>query len=130
MKRILVGVTIASVMLMVSGALAVTSRAADEALQQGVVQFDTPVKLGSVLLKGQYLFVHDDVRMARGESCTYVYNYTDGKQGNLVVDFHCIPVERKKVDHFSISTRLLPGVNMYELVEYQFAGSNHGHRVP
>ena len=41
--------------------------------EQAVTNFSQPVKLMGVTLKGEYLFVHDDAAMARGETCTFVY---------------------------------------------------------
>jgi hypothetical protein len=130
MKRFTFAILVTGALLMVGNALAMTSRVADSKLQKAVVVFEEKVKLLDVILKGQYLFVHDEERMARGESCTHVYNYSNNKQGELVVSFHCLPVEREKTDHFTVSTKRLPNIDMYELIEYRFAGSNEGHRVP
>ena len=130
MKRFAFAILMISALLVVGNALASTSRVADSKTRRAVVDFDTPVKLMNVMLKGQYLFVHDEERMAKGEDCTYIYNYADGKKGNLVISFHCIPVERKKVDQFTATTRMLNGVGLYELVEYQLPGETEGHRVP
>ena len=130
MKRFAFAILITGALLMVSSAPAMTSRVADSKVQRAVVVFDTQVKLLDVMLKGQYLFVHDEERMARGESCTYVYNYPEDKQGSLVIAFHCAPVEREKTNHFTVSTKRLPNIELYELIEYRFAGSNEGHRVP
>jgi hypothetical protein len=50
---------------------AVGSKAANTAKKQkATVLFNEPVSLMGVTLKGQYLFVHDDAAMARGEACT------------------------------------------------------------
>jgi hypothetical protein len=130
MKRFTFAILITGVLLMVGSALAMTSRVADSKLQKAVVVFDEKVKLLDVILKGQYLFVHDEERMARGESCTYVYNYSNNEQGKLVVAFNCIPVEREKTDNFTVITKRLPNIDLYELIEYRFAGDNEGHRVP
>jgi hypothetical protein len=130
MKRFAFAILMIGALMMVSSTSAKTGRVADSKIQQDVVEFDTQVKLLNVILKGQYLFVHDEERMARGESCTYVYKYADGKKGELVVSFHCIPVAREKTNHFTITTRKLPNIDLYELVEYRLAGSSEGHRVP
>jgi hypothetical protein len=130
MKRFTFAILITGALLMAGSAFAKSNHLADSKIQQGAVTFDTPVKLMGVILKGQYLFVHDEERMARGESCTSVYTYSEGKKGDLVISFHCIPVERDKSDHFTASVKMLQGVNLYELVEYRFAGSTEGHRVP
>jgi len=122
-------------MLILAGAvvmclLAMPGRAANPRIEKATVQFDEPVKLLNVILKGEYLFVHDEGKMARGEDCTYVYNYSNGKQGDLVVSFHCIPVACQKADHFTITVNLQPGTNLMELSEFRFAGSEEGHKVP
>jgi hypothetical protein len=130
MKRFTFAILVTGALLMVSSALAMTSRVADSKLQKAAVVFDEKVKLLGVILKGQYLFVHDEERMARGEDCTYVYNYSDNKQGELVVSFHCIPIEREKNDQFTISLKKLTNIDLYELTEYRFAGSTEGHKVP
>jgi len=117
-------------LMMVGSGFATTGRAEQPKVQKAVVVFDEPVKLLNVILKGQYLFVHDDELMAQGKACTYVYNYTDGKQGDLVASFHCIPVAREKSDQFAVTLSMQSGTNLYELTEYRFAGSTEGHRVP
>src|ERR1044072_1010015 len=93
-------------MLVIAGAvtmclLAMPGRAANPRIEKEAVKFDGPVKLLNVILKGDYLFVHDEDKMARGEDCTSVYKLTNGKQGELVVTFHCLPVARQKADNFT-----------------------------
>ena len=93
-------------------------------VQKAKVEFTETIKLKDALLRGEYLFVHDDEKMAKGLDCTYVYDAA----GKLVVSFHCEPVERAKADQFkAIVTNK---GNVLELEEYQFAGSTEGHRVP
>ena len=82
-----------------------------------------------VTLKGEYLFVHDDAAMTRGEACTLVYKGVAETLNNLVVAFHCVPGARGKATHFTVRTFLTPaGKN--ELTEFQFAGSSEAHVVP
>ena len=53
---------------------AIVSKASNaDRKQKAVAQFNEPVRLQGVLLKGEYLFVHDDAAMRRGEACTFVY---------------------------------------------------------
>jgi hypothetical protein len=67
--------------------------------------------------------------MARGEACTFVYSGEAEIPSQLVVSFHCTPVERAKVGSFTVRTVLtLPG--KYDLREFQFAGSTQAHLVP
>lgn len=97
--------------------------------ERGVMTFTEPVQLLNVTLKGEYLFVHDDRAMARGEACTYVYKGPVEDSHNLVISFHCLPQPRTKVGKFVVRSRQLPsGVD--EIREIQFAGATEGHRVP
>src|SRR5688500_2790844 len=72
--------------------------------QRAIVQFDRPVLVLGVTLKGEYLFVHDDLAMAKGKACTYIYKGNAEIRDKLVVSFHCVPVERKKADAFRFRT--------------------------
>ena len=130
MKRVVIAILFAGALMMVSSGFAMTGVTSDAKVQKAVVVFDEPVKLLNVILKGQYLFVHDDELMAQGKACTYVYNYAEGKQGDLVVSFHCTPVAREKSNQFAVTVTMQPGTNLYELTEYRFAGSTEGHKVP
>jgi hypothetical protein len=99
--------------------------------EQAIVEFKTPVKLMHVILEGEYLFVHDEDKMQAGEACTYVYKSEGGIPGKLVISFHCIPVPRETVARFTARTSLvLTKPVIYELTEFQFAGSHEGHQVP
>jgi hypothetical protein len=130
MKRLMMAILFIGALMMVSSGFAMTGRTEEPKIQKAVVVFDEPIKLLNVMLKGQYLFVHDEGLMAQGKACTYVYNYTDGKQGDLVVSFHCIPVAREKSSQFAVTVSMQAGTNLYELTEYRFAGSTEGHKVP
>ena len=108
---------------------AVVSKAANPVKKQkATVLFNEPVRLMGVMLKGQYLFVHDDAAMARGEACTFVYKGDADISSKLVASFHCTPMQRLKVNSFIVRTELLSGVN--ELREYQFDGDTEAHMVP
>lgn len=102
-------------------------------IQKAVVEFTEPVKLLSAILKGTYLFLHDEGKMSRGEPCTWVYGRGEtGKFDRLVVSFHCIPVEREEpAEQFKV---FISGVSspftLPEVIEYRFAGSSEGHQVP
>lgn len=97
--------------------------------QKGTIQFNNPVILQGVTLKGEYLFLHDDSAMTRGEACTRVYKGTAENPSKLIVAFHCVPVERMKSDHFIVRTnQVAPGVE--EVSEYQFKGETEAHGVP
>ena len=112
-----------------SSAPTVTNAAISAKTERAVMTFNRPVTLMDVTLRGEYLFVHDDAAMARGEACTYVYKGTAENPNNLVVSFHCMPVQRKQVDYFTVRTS--PGVTGdFELREFQFKGSTESHLVP
>jgi hypothetical protein len=97
--------------------------------QSAVTTFDRAVVLHGVTLKGEYLFVHDDAAMQRGEACTFVYEGTAAIPRKLVVSFHCVPVQRAKAKNFiTRSIETSPGIT--ELQEYQFSGDTEGHAVP
>ncbi|HZJ46299.1 MAG TPA: hypothetical protein VFD63_21150 [Pyrinomonadaceae bacterium] len=115
---------------LIIGSVSWETRASDTARKQSAVtNFDRAVVLHGVTLKGEYLFVHDDAAMQRGEACTYVYEGNAPIPKKLVVSFHCVPIERAKAKNFILrSVETSPGVT--ELQEFQFAGDTEGHAVP
>ncbi|PWT92600.1 MAG: hypothetical protein C5B55_06070 [Blastocatellia bacterium] len=113
--------------LIIGGASWGTKAAAGK--QRATFQFNQPVVLQGIVLKGEYLFVHDDGAMKRGEACTSVYKGNAEVPSKLVVSFHCIPTERTKASHFMVRTaETAPGI--VELREFQFNGDKEGHVVP
>ena len=84
---------------------------------------------GVVLTPGQYLFVHDDAAMARGDACTLIYKGDTATANKLVVSFHCTPTERTKATHFVTRSTEKPG-GVVELLEFQFKGDTESHLVP
>lgn len=98
--------------------------------ETAVVELTDKTLIVDKVLQGKYLFEHDDDRMARGEACMYIYAYADGKAGELVVSFHCVPVERKPVKMFVMSVAMTKTPDVFKLTELQFAGSPKGHIVP
>ena len=115
---------------LILGSVAWTSTAAtDGQKQRALAQFDKPVFVQGVVLKGQYLFVHDDAAMNRGEACTYIYKGASEARDKLVASFHCTHVQRRMVKHFTTRTlETAPG--HVELREFQFGGERAGHAVP
>ena len=112
-----------------SSALPVMSTPEAAKKERAVVKFDKPVVLIGAVLKGTYLFVHDDRAMARGDACTYVYEGEAEVTDKLVVSFHCTPKDRNKVSRFTVrSVQTAQGQN--ELTEFQFSGSTEAHLVP
>jgi hypothetical protein len=115
--------------VVLSSSSAVTSKASMAGNKhKATTRFDEPVRLMGQTLKGEYLFVHDDAAMARGEACTFVYKGSSEIASKLVVSFHCTPVQRLKVGTFVVRTEFMNGFN--ELREYQFDGDTEAHMVP
>src|SRR5678816_3971939 len=81
---------------LIIGSVSWETRASNTRKQSAVTNFDRAVVLHGVTLKGEYLFVHDDAVMQRGEACTYVYEGNAPIPKKLVVSFHCVPIERAK----------------------------------
>jgi len=125
MKRLLIAATMLAALIVTIGAFAVNSKAEAKNNERATIEFIQPVKLLSVILKGEYLVVHDDALMAKGEDCTYVYD----RSGKLVVSFHCTPVERQKSNRFRVVTRRIDPSGISEVIEIQFAGSTEAHQV-
>jgi hypothetical protein len=122
--------------LLCVGLFAVASAASGDGsrhLQWAGVYLDQPTLIGSTVVQGPVLFVHDDVRMARGEPCTTVrlLDPAAGRPGEEIASFHCIPVRRETVHRFTIRTRPNEEFGFgCVLTEYQFAGDSEGHGVP
>jgi hypothetical protein len=129
MKSFLLFLALLFVMTLSSSAPSVTNAANAVNKQKAVMNFEYKVTLMDVALKGEYLFVHDDAAMARGEACTYVYKGLNETPKNLVVSFHCTPAARAKAENFTVRT-LMVSPGEYELMEFQFAGSKEAHLVP
>jgi len=91
-----------------------------------------PTLIGSTIVQGPVLFVHDDAKMARGEPCTRVQLFNPGEgPGETIASFHCIPRQTTAPKTFRIQTR--PNTELgygCVLVEYQFAGDPEAHGVP
>jgi uncharacterized cupredoxin-like copper-binding protein len=126
MKRLLIAASMLAALMITIGAFAVHTKAEAKKDERATIEFTQTVKLLNVVLKGEYLVVHDEAMMAKGENCTYVYD----RSGKLVVSFHCTPVERPKSDRFRVVTRRLDPSGLSEVVEIQFAGSTEAHLVP
>jgi hypothetical protein len=102
------------------------------ARQWATVYLNEPTLIGSTIVQGPVVFVHDDAKMARGEPCTSVLLFEPGTgPADEIAAFHCIPVRRETVRVFTMRTR--PNVEAgfgCVLMEYQFAGDSEGHGVP
>ncbi|MFN7930035.1 MAG: hypothetical protein U0Y68_19355 [Blastocatellia bacterium] len=94
------------------------------------VRFNEMYKLKGVLLFGDYLVVHDDVKKANGEECVLFYRVKPDGTQELVVSYRCDAVAREKAKTFAVlfTPRQTP-YDVPEIQEIQFAGSAKAHRV-
>ena len=136
MKRLLLVTLVFSATAMIVSAFASFASAASPGKEMSAADIPDKTKLLKTTLQGKYIFVHDDSKMAKGEPCLYVYEYSEDQAGQLevkpeklVVSFHCQPVERPKADQIVLTYGML-SPDLYELREIQFPGSTEGHRVP
>ena len=128
MKRLILAIAILGAFVLASESLprATTVQAATN--ERAVVEFNDTVRLLNVFLRGKYLVVHDDSKMAEGEPCLSIF---DGRnQERLVVAFHCRPVERAKADQFRVVASRRTWFEVPEVLEIQFAGSTKAHQIP
>ncbi|HSE34276.1 MAG TPA: hypothetical protein VLA93_22065 [Pyrinomonadaceae bacterium] len=115
---------------LVLASFALEANASSARKQRATMRFDRVITVhGVVLTPGQYLFVHDDAAMARGDACTLIYKGESADANKLVVSFHCIPAERTKATHFVTRSAEKPG-GVVELLEFQFKGDTEAHLVP
>lgn len=136
MKRLFLIPLILVAMGAISGALASIAIAAPPQRELEVANIPDKTKLLKATLQGKYIFVHDDSKMAQGEPCLYVYEYSEDQSGQpvvnpekLVVSFHCQRVQRQKATEIVLTYGML-SPDLFELREIQFPGRTEGHRVP
>lgn len=126
----------ASVLLLVAalgaGALASGDDSRGSAPQSAIVNIAEPTLIGSTIVQGPVLFVHDEAKMARGEPCTSVRLFIPGSgPTEEIATFHCIPRVGKAPRRFTLTTQ--PNVALgfgRVLTAYQFAGDPEIHGVP
>lgn len=129
-SRLFIG-SILTVAVLTAGTVAGGDRIVAPRQWAAVFLFE-PTLIGSTIVQGPVLFVHDEEKMARGEPCTSVrlFNPGDGP-AEEIASFHCIPRARAAVRTFTITTR--PNTEYgfgCVLTEYQFAGDTEAHGVP
>ena len=114
------------------GAVATTSDASAGGRRWAIVYLAEPTLIGSTIVQGPVLFVHDDEALARGEPCTSVRLFVPEKGPvDEIASFHCIRVERPAAGRFTLRTRPNTEAGFgCVLTEYQFAGDREGHGVP
>ena len=130
MKRLLLAAITTALLLAISNTFAQQTSAQGKAKETAVVELTDRTQLLEAVLQGKYLFEHDDERMARGEPCMHVYNYANGKAGDLVIAFHGKPVERPKAKQLVVNVAMTKTPDLFQLTEIQFAGTVKGHLVP
>lgn len=92
------------------------------------VRFREPVRVGGVILMGWYVIEHDDDRMARGEPCTYIYEYDTTREP--VATFHCTHLERDAASVATVVLRPTANPSIKALAEFQFSGETASHGAP
>lgn len=92
------------------------------------VHFREPVQVGSAILMGWYVIEHDDDRMARGEPCTYIYEYDTMRAP--VATFHCTHLEREAPGVATVVLRPTVNPSIKALAEFQFSGETASHGAP
>lgn len=128
MKSLLLFVTLVCAVVLTSTSFA-DNKSPTARKQRATAQFNQPVVVQGVTLQGEYLFVHDDAAMARGEACTRVYKGHAEIADNLAVEFHCVPIQRAKANYFVVRTKQRSD-GVIELNEYQFKGDIEAHGTP
>src|SRR5215813_5558703 len=112
----------------VVGACALRAAAQTPGKEMAVVDLPDQTRMMKVTLQGKYIFVHDDLRMAKGDPCFYVYKYNEDATGkplvkdeNLVLSFHCQHLERPKARQIVLTYVMVAGQpDLFEIREVQF----------
>jgi hypothetical protein len=96
-----------------------------------VVRFENTTQFHDVLLKGDYLVVHDEAAMPiEGKACTRVYRYADGQIGTLVTSFRCHPEKAAEAKSFTVTTRAgNPSRTVTVVTGFQFTGEKESHQL-
>ena len=105
---------------------------ATPSIQASRITFPQVTRVCDNYLLGDYVVVHDNQKMARGEPCTTFYRLRDHAAAEAVVSFHCIPRARATQSQTTV-TRIPSqqgGTTTWLLVEYQIAGDSEAHGVP
>jgi hypothetical protein len=130
-SHLFVGAFLVAAVLTV-GAVATTGDGVSPVRQSAAITLTEPTLVGSTIVQGPVLFIHDAEKMSRGEPCTTIQLFDpENGPGEELVSFHCIPKARRVVSTFTVTTR--PNIELgfgRVLVEYQFAGDAEGHGVP
>lgn len=114
---------------LVLGSVSWGTAATDGQKRRAVREFSSPITVNGVVLKGKYLFVHDEAAMSRGDACTFIYEGEAAVADKLVTSFHCVHIEREKAPGFVMRTRKTAS-GIEELFEFQYKGETAAHGVP
>lgn len=136
MKRFLRLSIICGALILIFGAKGLQTYAAPPGKDISVVDLPDKTRVMKTTLQGKYIFVHDDEKMAKGDACFYIYEYSTDAAGRpetrsdkLVVSFHCQSVQREKAIHIVLTYGMV-NPELFELREIQFPGRTEAHRVP
>ena len=127
MKRVILAIAILGALAFGSGPLFTGNRVQAATTERAVVEFTETVKLLNVFLRGDYVIIHDDSKMALGEPCFFVYRNEGDK--DPVIAFHCKQVARDKVETFTMRTSRRAWFDLPEVLELQFPGATIAHQV-
>ncbi len=121
--------------LLVVGLFSVGGRASNGShaspRQWSVVNFADPVVVRGHVLMGEYLVVHDDARMERGEPCTSIYRFDPAKGPQaLELEFVCQPEQSPVCERTTFTVQRDPVLGVNKVTNYQFAGDSELHGVP
>ncbi len=131
MKRISFAMLIIGLIAMTGGVFANPVNPDKPRKEKAVVEFAQTVKWMDVLLRGEYLIVHDEEAMAQGKPCTYVYKGNKEQADKLVLSFHCKHMDRQVAKEFTMRFyKRNVAYEVPEVQEFQFARSAAGHAVP
>jgi hypothetical protein len=130
MKRITFIIAVFGVLAVAALSSQTGTASASNNKEVALVEFTQTVKLAGVLLRGQYLVVHDDTRMAADWPCMSIYRGDSVEQGKLIVSYHCRRVVRDRSETFTMRTSRAGWSNIPEVTEIQFAGSPFAHQIP
>src|SRR5215475_10226235 len=94
-------------------------------VQAAPLYFNELTRINGQFLRGLYIVVHDEGKMARGEPCTTFYQLKDKMQARAVVTFQCVPKVRAPVSKTTFRTCDAVGATtatpVVDLVDFQFA---------
>jgi hypothetical protein len=116
--------------LALAAAIGVVANAAAPNLRQGTAFFLKPTLVAGQYIMGPVLFVHDEGKMASGQACTAIYDYSDNVKGRELVSFHCKRVARPLANQVKVTCKDRADLKTMVMTEYQLPGEAEGHEVP